>query len=214
VVAEVGLRQRKKQQTRELIAEAARRLFAKRGFDQVTVAEVARAANVSEVTVFNYFPTKEDLLYGGMQFFEERLLDAVRNRRPGESVLEAFRRPIFEGFKRLAGDEAPAAIIASGTVIRGSPALETREREIVANYTRQLADLLASEAGVKPGDVEAMGVASALMGVQRALVAFVRGSVLAGRRGEKLTAEARSQATRAFARLEKGLSEYGKKPRR
>jgi AcrR family transcriptional regulator len=214
VVVEVGLRQRKKQQTREHIAEAARRLFAERGFDQVTVAEVARAANVSEVTVFNYFPTKEDLLYGGMQFFEERLLDAVRNRQPGESVLEAFRRPIIEGFKRLAADEATAPIIASGNLIHASPALAVREREIVANYTRMLADLLAEEAGVKPGDVEAMGVASALMGVQRALVAYVRGSVLAGRRGEKLMSDARSQATRAFARLEKGLSEYGRKPRR
>jgi AcrR family transcriptional regulator len=214
VVAEVGLRQRKKQQTRELIAEAARRLFAERGFDQVTVAEVARAANVSEVTVFNYFPTKEDLLYGGMQFFEERLLDAVRSRQPGESVLEAFRRPIIEGFKRLATDEATAAIIASGNLIHASPALEVREREIVANYTGQLADLLTHEAGAKPGDVEAMGVASALMGVQRALVAYVRAAVLAGRRGEKLTSDARSQATRAFARLEKGLSEYGRKPRR
>jgi hypothetical protein len=149
-----------------------------------------------------------------MQFFEERLLDEVRSRRPGESVLEAFRRPIFEGFKRLATDEAIAAILASGKMIHASPALETREREIVANYTRQLADLLADEAGAKPGDVEAIGVASALMGVQRALVAYVRASVLAGRRAEKLTSDARSQATRAFARLEKGLSEYGRKPRR
>ncbi len=70
VAAEVGLRERKKQQTRELITDTAHRLFSDRGFDAVTVAEVARAANVSEVTVFNYFPTKEDLFFGGMQFFE------------------------------------------------------------------------------------------------------------------------------------------------
>src|SRR3981081_554741 len=93
VAAETGLRERKKQQTRELIADAARRLFADRGFDAVTVAQVARAANVSEVTVFNYFSTKEDLFYGGMQFFEETLLDAVRARAPGGSALEGCRRP-------------------------------------------------------------------------------------------------------------------------
>ena len=214
MATEVGLRQRKKQQTRELIAETARRLFAERGFDGVTVAEVARSANVSEVTVFNYFPTKEDLLYSGMEFFEERLLDAVRNRRPGESVLAAFRRPIFEGLKRLAGDDATAAITATGSLINTSPALEVREREIVARYTRRLADLIADEAGAQPGDVESVGVASALMGVQRALVAYVRRSVLAGTRGEKLTSDARSQATRAFARLEKGLAGYGTKPAR
>ena len=57
-----GLRERKKEQTRQLIAETARRLFSERGFDRVTVAEVARAAEVSEQTVFNYFPTKEDLV--------------------------------------------------------------------------------------------------------------------------------------------------------
>ena len=211
VAAEAGLRERKKQQTRELIAEAARRLFADRGFATVTVAEVARAANVSEVTVFNYFPTKEDLFYGGMRFFEEKLLDAVRERAPGESVLDAFRRPVLDGLKRLANDEPAEVIVTAGNLISASPALEAHEREIVARYTRLLADQLAEEAGVKPGDVEAIGVASALMGVQRALVGYVRSSVLAGRRGPKLVADVRSQAVRGFGRLDKGLGDYGRK---
>ena len=124
MIAEPGLRERKKQQTREAIAEAGRRLFAERGFNAVTVAEVARAANVSEVTVFNYFPTKEDLFYGGMRFFEEKLLDAVRERASGESVLDAFRRPVLDGLKRLAGDEAAQVIATAGNLISASPALE------------------------------------------------------------------------------------------
>jgi AcrR family transcriptional regulator len=214
VAAEPGLRERKKQQTRELIADTANRLFAKRGFDAITVAQVAQAANVSEVTVFNYFPTQEDLFYGGMQFFEEKLLEAVRERAPGESVLEAFRRPVLEGLKRLASDEPAEVIAAAGHLISASPALEAHEREIVARYTRLLAELLAEEAGAKPGDVEAIGVASALMGVQRALVGYVRSSVLAGRRGPRLVADARSQAVRGFGRLEKGLAGYGRKPMR
>jgi AcrR family transcriptional regulator len=214
VVAEAGLRERKKQQTRELIADAAHRLFADRGFDAVTVAQVAQAANVSEVTVFNYFPTKEDLFYGGMQFFEERLLDAVRERAPGESVLEAFRRPVLEGLKRLASDAPARVIAAAGNLISASPALEAHEREIVARYTRALAEQLAEEAGAQPGDVEAIAVANALMGVQRALVGYVRSSVLAGRRGPKLVADARSQALRGFGRLERGLVGYGRKPAR
>jgi AcrR family transcriptional regulator len=211
VAAEAGLRERKKHQTRELIADAARRLFAERGFDAVTVAQVARAADVSEVTVFNYFPTKEDLFFGGMQFFEETLLAAVRERAPGESVLDAFRRPVLEGTKRLASDEAAEVIAVAGNLISASPALEAHEREIVVRYTRLLAEQLANEAGTEPDDVEAIGVASALMGVQRALVGYVRSSILSGRRGPKLVAETRSQAMRGFGRLEKGLADYGRK---
>jgi len=91
-----GLRERKKQQTRQLIADTARRLFAKRGFEGVTVAEVARTADVAEATVFNYFPTKEDLFYSGLEAFEERLLAAIRERKPGESALAAFGRFVLE----------------------------------------------------------------------------------------------------------------------
>ena len=79
----LGLRERKKQQTRELIAGTARELFAERGFDAVTVAEIARAADVAEATVFNYFPTKEDLFYSRLEAFEEELLEAVRRARAG-----------------------------------------------------------------------------------------------------------------------------------
>jgi AcrR family transcriptional regulator len=147
-----------------------------------------------------------------MQFFEEKLLDAVRERAPGESVLEAFRRPVLEGFKRLAADERARMITTVGKLISASPALEAHEREIVARYTRQLADQLAKEAGAKPGNVEAIGIANALMGVQRALVSYVRSSILAGRRGDQLVADARSQALRGFGRLEKGLADYGRKP--
>ena len=212
MAVEPGLRQRKKKQTRELIADVARGLFADRGFDAVTVAQIARAANVSEVTVFNYFPTKEDLFYGGMQFFEETLLDAVRERGSGTSVLEAFRHRVLEGMPRLASDEAAEVIASAANLISASPALEAHEREIVARYTRLLAELLADEAGAEPGDVEAIGVASALMGVQRAVVGYVRKSVLAGGRGPALVDGATSQATRGFERLEKGLGEYGAGP--
>ena len=205
---QTGLRERKKQQTRQLIFEAASRLFAARGFDAVTVAEVARAADVSEMTVFNYFPTKEDLCFAGMEFYEERLLDAVRGRAEGVSALEAFCRLVVNDCGRLAAEERTKVITKAAALIGGSPALQVREREIVNRYTQRLAELLAAETGARPDDVEPQGVASALMGTHRALVAYVRRSVLAGRRGPKLAADARSQARRAFARLDRGLAEY------
>jgi AcrR family transcriptional regulator len=208
-----GLRERKKQQTRQLIYETAWRLFAERGFEAVTVAEVARAADFSEVTVFNYFPTKEDLVFAGMEFFEERLLEAVRERAVGESVFAAFRRLVVDSCEGLAAKERAVVIAEAASLIDASPALRAREREIVARYTQALARLLAEETGTHAGDVEPLAVASALMGAHRALVAHVRTRVLTGGRGPKLATDARSQAMRAFARLENGLAGYATRKR-
>src|ERR1700735_2569851 len=85
-----GLRERRKAQTRQRIADTALRLFAEHGFDRVTVAEVAREAEVSEATLFNYFPTKEDLVYSRMGAYETRLIDAIRNRDLATSALAAL----------------------------------------------------------------------------------------------------------------------------
>jgi AcrR family transcriptional regulator len=203
-----GLRERKKLRTRQQVFEAASRLFEERGFDGVTVAEVAQAADVSEVTVFNHFPTKEDLFFGGMHFFEEELLRAVRERPRGESVLTAFRRTVIDGSKRLAEEENATVIAKAAAVIGASPSLRVRELEIIARYTSLLAASLAEEIGPPADNVEPLAVASALMGLHRALVAYVRARVLAGRKGARLEADFRSQAARAFARLERGLGDY------
>jgi AcrR family transcriptional regulator len=209
---EPGLRERKKERRRQLIAEAAHGLFSERGFEAVTVAEVARAADVSEGTVFNYFPTKEELFYSGMEAFEAQLVEAVRERPAGESVLAAFRRFVLERSSRLAEEQVADVIASAARIIDGSPALQARERQIVAGFTGALADLIAEEQGARGGTVEAWAVANALMGVQRALVAHVRARVLAGVRGRALAAEVRAQGKRAFARLEAGLGDYATKP--
>ncbi len=203
-----GLRERHKAQTRQLIFEAASRLFAERGFDAITVAQVARAADVSEMTVFNHFPTKEDLFFAKMEFFEERLLDAVRERPAGVPALEAFRRPVIEGCSNLGEEESAERIAKAAALIGGSPALQVREREIVARFTDRLAELIAAQTGAHTDDVEPRAVAEALMGTHRALVRHVRRSVLAGVRGRQLASSARSQAKRAFARLERGFADY------
>jgi AcrR family transcriptional regulator len=205
------MRERKKQQTRRLIFDTASRLFAKRGFDAVTVAEVARVADLSEVTVFNYFPTKEDLFFGGMAFFEETLLEAVQLRDPGESALAAFRRKLLESPGRLDSDEGWKAILKSAPLINASAALQARERDIVARYTDRLARILARETGVPEDDLEAWTAASALMGTHRALVAFVRARALSGQGAATVAADLRTQARRAFRLLEGGLGAYAVK---
>jgi AcrR family transcriptional regulator len=205
MASEPGLRERKKQQTQLQIAETARRLFLERGFDAVTVADVAREADVSVGTVFNYFPTKEDLFYSGMEVFEERLIDAVRERPADESVLAAFRRVVLDGIPRLAADETADVIRTAARIVGSSRSLQAREREIVARSTADLAAVIANENRRSADDVEAATIAAALMGAQRALVAYVHASVLAGVSGAKLASGARAQAKRAFARLEQGV---------
>jgi AcrR family transcriptional regulator len=211
---EPGLRQRKKAETRARIAAAAQRLFAERGFDLVTVAEVARAADVSEGTVFNYFPAKEDLFYSGMEAFEVALVDAVRRRPPGEPLLDAFRRFVLERLDRLAAEETAELVATAARLVGASPALQVREREIVAAATETLAAVVAQETGAAADDVEPVAAATALMGVQRALVARTRALVMDGRHGPALAADIRAQADRAFARLEAGLGDYAPGPGR
>ena len=127
-----GLRERKKQRTHQLIADTAWRLFAERGFDQVPVAEIASEADVSEATVFNYFPSKEDLVFHRMEAFEEELLSTIRERPAGESIVRAFGRFALKPRGFLASNDrlATEGMKQAARIIRLSPTLLAREREI------------------------------------------------------------------------------------
>jgi AcrR family transcriptional regulator len=208
----VGLRERKKEQTRQLIAETARRLFAERGFERVTVAEIARASDVSEQTVFNYFPTKEDLVYWRLQSFEEELLAAIRDRPVGEPVLEAFGRFVRQprGMLGSPDPEQRERLAALTRTIVESPALLAREQQIYAGYTDSLAALIAGEHG---GDVEPWVAANAMMGVHRALVDYTRRRIVEGARHPRLARDVRERADRALALLERGLGGYAVRER-
>jgi AcrR family transcriptional regulator len=209
-----GLRERKKAQTRELIAEAARRLFEERGFEAVTVADVAREAEVAEKTVFNYFPTKEDLFYNRLEQFEEELLAAIRERKSGQSVIAAFRDFITRQRGALQMEdnaEATARMRAVNRVVTESPALLAREQQVFARYTDSLAGLIAEETHAAAGAAEPWVAANALMGVHRDLIAFVREQTDAGMPAKDTARRVRTRARRAFALLEEGLSDYGVK---
>jgi AcrR family transcriptional regulator len=207
-----GLRERKKERTRRLIADTAQALFRERGFDRVTVAEVAAAAEVSEGTVFNYFPAKEDLFWSGMDVFEARLVEEVAARPEGVTVLDAVRKVVLGGIPHLADPSRVAVIAAGRSTIHASEALRAREREIVARYTAELADVIAADTRARPRDAEPLAAAAALMGAQRALVAFVHERVAAGESGPKLAAAARAQGRRVFGLLEGGLGGYAARP--
>ena len=202
-----GLRERKKQQTRDTLRTVARGLFVERGFEHVTVAEVAEAADLSEATVFNYFPTKEDLFFGGLEAFEEQLLDTIRLRGSDETVLTAFGRFVAQprGLLAAKDPESVERLAAITRVIDECPALLAREQQIFARFTDSLAALLAAERRSPAGAVEPWVLANALMGVHRALVSYTRSRIVAGARNPRLSRDVRAQAHGALAALERGL---------
>jgi AcrR family transcriptional regulator len=214
MATELGLRERKKRKTRGLIAETALGLFLERGFERVPVVEIARAAEVSEKTVFNYFPTKEDLVYWRLEAFEEELLETIRERAPGESILAAFGRFVLvrRGLLAERDPDAVERLAALTRMITESPALLARERQIFERYTASLAALIRTETGADEDDVRPQVAANALMGVHRALVDYTRGRIVAGARNPGLSREVRAQGKRALEALDRGLGDYGVKP--
>jgi AcrR family transcriptional regulator len=213
----MGLRELKKEQTRRLIADTAWRLFADRGFDQVSVAEVAREAQVAEATVYNYFPGKEDLFYWRLESFGTRLTDAVSARPAGEPVLAAFRRALLAESGLLAqaesGDpEALARLRTVNRIVAASPALLAREQQAMSRNAGSLAALLAADTSASAGDLRPQVAANAMIGVHRALIDYLRRRVLAGDEPARLAADVRRLTTEAFELLEHGLRDYAANP--
>ena len=203
-----GLRERKKQRTRELIADTARELFFERGFDAVTVAEIAREADVDTKTVYNYFPSKPELFYHRLEEFEQAMIDAVRDREAGVSILAAFGRFVLDQQGVLGQADASDRLRAITRTIVESPTLLAHEQQVFARFTASLAEAIADETSAHPSEVTPWVVANALIGVHRSLIDYVRRETLAGTPNRKLGRDVRAQAKQALAALESGLAAY------
>ncbi|HEX4361658.1 MAG TPA: TetR family transcriptional regulator [Pseudonocardia sp.] len=142
----LGLRERKKLMTRVNILRAAQEMFAERGFDHVTVAEIADAVNVSPKTVFVYFPAKEDMVFDGEAEMRERLVERIRSRAPGETPLEAMGSLLRE---LLAAHDPPAVtgLDRLRRIVGDSAVLKARMRLMWEHFEDALAVVLAEEAG-------------------------------------------------------------------
>ena len=187
-MAEPGLRERKKQATRQRITEAAIALFSQHGFERVPVADIAAEAEVSSATVFNFFPTKEDLIYDGMASFNETLLAAVRGRSAGTSVVQAFRDHVLQPRGVLADPGSPVmdSLALVARVVGGSPSLQARERLEADRAAEALRDLLADELG--DNGLRPWAAAAALVGTTRGMSREIQQAAAEGR------------VTKAFAR--------------
>jgi AcrR family transcriptional regulator len=147
--ARLGLRERKKLMTRGAILEAAQSMFAERGFDHVTVAEIADAVNISPKTVFVYFPAKEDLVFDGEAEMRDRIVARVRGRAPGETPLDAMGGLLRE---LLASYDPPAVtgLDRLRRTVGDSAVLKARMRLMWEHFEEAVAAVLAEEVGEDP----------------------------------------------------------------
>jgi AcrR family transcriptional regulator len=201
-----GLRERRKQETRQAISDIATRMFVARGFDEVTIAQVADAAGVAKMTVTNYFPRKEDLVFDRAEAVIGHLADVIAARAPGESLLAAIRRDYAEAVARA---EVTIGLTSPGfaAMIVSSPALTGRVREMLDQRERALGDAIAAETGTD--NPEQRLVAALLASVHRVLSAEASRRSLAGQPREQICAMLAEEATRAFDLLEPSLGSYG-----
>jgi AcrR family transcriptional regulator len=202
-----GLRERKKEATRKRISDTATTLFAIRGFDNVTVAEVAEAADVSKMTVFNYFPRKEDLFWDRQTDRLAELEATIRERVPGESVAAVLRRYQHE---LLAAKHPLSGVLENlapfVNVVRSSPALMARLLEFTKEIEEMFAKVLADEVG---DDVRARLVAAQLAATLDSIYSIGVDRALAGGDFTKIRREQAKTIDKAFDLLESGIGDYG-----
>jgi AcrR family transcriptional regulator len=203
----VGLRESKKLHTRQEIADRAMELFARRGFDHVTVAEVAEAANVSEKTVYNYFPTKEDLFFDEVPARRAALAAAITDRREGESILDALRRLQSAECPRLCSP----GFATFAHIIEESTALKAKELEVMSGFVQVLTETLAAELALDERDARI--AAGLLVSVHRQLFRAARKQALAGKHGASASRRLRADLDRAYHLLEHGLGELERSSR-
>jgi AcrR family transcriptional regulator len=205
-----GLRERKKAQTRLAISNVATELFIERGFDDVTVAEVAAAANVSVATIFNYFETKEELFFDREGETIEAQRRSILARKAGETIPSVLHREILAaidaGVPQLI-ERAPGFL----RTIEGSSALRARLRLGFEKASASLAETLAEETDAAAGDPTPQLVAAMLVAIQRTLMESASAAALRGDAVASTKRKLRRACDRAFMLLEGGLLGYGKK---
>ncbi|UYL07496.1 TetR/AcrR family transcriptional regulator [Bdellovibrio sp. SKB1291214] len=154
----MGLREEKKKQTRKAISDMATVLFIERGYDSVTTAEIAERAKVSVPTLFNYFPNKESLVFDDDAEQEAQLVDAVMNRKKGQSVYEALLEAGLEHLDSIK-DEQRKNFKSFMNLIESTPALNLYSKQMWMRHEKALADAIRKESKQKLNPIEAGAIA-------------------------------------------------------
>lgn len=192
-----GLRARKKLRTREAISEAAISLFLERGFDPVSVNDVAAAAEISKPTLFRYFPTKEDLVLHRFADHQGEAARIVRERKTGIKPLAALHRHFRAGLDRhdpVTGLNDHPEVVAFHRLVFDTPSLAGRLTQYQLEDEKALADALGE-------GIQARLQAAQLLAVQRVLARTNWQKIADGRTARAVHPEAMTDADHAFNQL-------------
>ncbi|MFI1799961.1 TetR/AcrR family transcriptional regulator [Streptomyces sp. NPDC020379] len=157
----LGLRERKKIQTRQAIRRAAYLLFERQGYDATPIDQIAEAADVSPSTVFRYFPTKEDIVLSDE--YDPVMEAAIRARPADEPPVEAIRQGVLEAMRHIM-DHDIAELRQRTRLVREVPSLRGRQAESMSRSARMLCSVLAERSGRDADDMELRVVTSAILG--------------------------------------------------
>lgn len=197
-MSEIGLRERKKRRMYQVVSDVAIGLFLEKGFDEVSVAEVAAAAEISKPTLFRYFPAKEDLVLHRIADHQEEAARVVAERAEGQSPVDALRARFLDGLARrdpITGLNGHPQVLAFQRLLYGTPSLAARMYAYLERSEAALAEVLG-------GDLDARVAAGQIVAVQRVLALENWRRVERGEPVEDIEAGAVAAAERAFARLE------------
>ncbi|MER6128005.1 TetR/AcrR family transcriptional regulator [Streptomyces sp. NPDC001795] len=201
-----GLRERKKQRTHAAISDAAIALFLEHGFNQVSVAQVAEAAEVSKRTLFAYFPAKEDLVVHRLADHETEIARVVRARPPGTAPLTAVREHFLKGLSErdpITGLNDHPQVRRLHRMILDAPSLVARMERFKTGAERALAKALQETADTP--ELTARLAAVQIVGVHWALAQDNADRLAYGESADARHAGAVADAEHAFALLENGL---------
>lgn len=202
-----SLRERNRLRTRQAISDVATRLFLERGFDRVTIADVATAAGVAKMTVTNHFPRKEDLVFDIHEDLVASLAAAVTARGPGESALDALRRHCLDGLRDRAAAFGFSDPEFAGMVTASAP-LRARLREIREQQEDALAAVLATETAAGPDDLAPRIAAGQLAAIVRVLSTEVMTRTQNGQDAGRIARDLAAPTRRAFDTVKPSLGSY------
>ncbi|MFF2650781.1 TetR/AcrR family transcriptional regulator [Streptomyces sp. NPDC058045] len=211
-----GLRERKKQRTYAAISDAAIGLFLEHGFNQVSVAQVAEAAEVSKRTLFAYFPTKEDLVVHRLADHETEAARVIRSRPEGTDPLTALREHFLRGLRErdpITGLNDHPQVRRLHRMILDTPSLVARMGQFQTGAERALAEALRETAGTEEiPPLTARLAAAQIVAVQWTLAQDNAERLAYGEPADDRAPAATADAEQAFALLENGLGQLAARP--